>query len=278
MGVFLDSPGDRAAFDPPSALDIATIEGFIVKRLDEVLDNVEVIHYPDRPEAYRLTHRVGAVLVRYDGATYGPVIDAAAVVQKRELRFATYLLIRDLGWGLGGVDTGRTSGAYSLLESLRTALTGYQIPGCSKLCPVNERFVERDKQGGVWVYESIFSLTTTAVEASVPDRYPLFVQGIALEQGGETSAIAQSAHYTFNSVDQIELAQGNIQNLTVKGLSGSPVYALNSDYSLDVIAGVVTRIPGGAIPAGAEVAIAYSYSDVVTALATGGAIPTAPTN
>src|SRR5258708_33505014 len=101
MGVVLDAPWAGSTFNPPTALDIATIETAIVTRLSAQISTLEIAHYPDRPESYRLTHRSGAALVRYEGANYGPLGDIAAVVQRRELQFAVRLLGHDLGWGFG---------------------------------------------------------------------------------------------------------------------------------------------------------------------------------
>ena len=278
MGVVFDTPWAGSTFNPPTALDIATIETAIVTRLSAQVSVLEVAHYPDRPESYRLTHRVGAALVRYDGATYGPLGDVAAVVQKRELKFAIRLMVRDLGWSFGGDAVGPNPGAYALMETIRGALTGYQIGGCGKIYPLRERFVERDQQGGVWVYESIFALTTMAVEPSFPDNFPLFIQGVAQEQGGQTNLTVAAAQYTFNGADQIAIGQGNIDSLVVSSVTGSITYAAGTDYSLDRLNGIVTRIAIGAIAAGATVRLAYGYAEVVTVTASGGDAPTAPTN
>jgi hypothetical protein len=278
MSAVFDLPWGGSVYNPATPLDIGAIETAIVTRLSATIEQVEVTHYPDRPETYRLTHRIGAALVRYDGATYGPLIDSAAVVQKRELQFAVRLLVRDLGWSYAAEDTGLTPGAYSLMESIRRCLTGFQIPGCSKMYPTKERFVERDKQGGVWVYESIFRCDSVAVEPSSPCNYPLFVYGSMQERGGETLGVAEVAQYTFDEFDQIQLAQGNIGGITVSGGPGGPIYTVNTDYTVDIVTGVVARAAGGAIAAGGTVSIAYSYSEVVIAQAGGSTEPTAPTN
>ena len=61
-------------------------------------------------------------------------------------------MMRDLGWAVGGDPSGTSPGAYAIIEAIRTALTGYLIPGCRKMYPLREKFVKRDKQGGVWIY------------------------------------------------------------------------------------------------------------------------------
>jgi Gp37 protein len=93
----LDTLGTGGSFAPPTPIDIATIEVAIVNQLQSVINTIEIIHYPDRPESYRLTHRIGAALVRYDGAKYGPLLDTAAIVQQRRLGFEITVMTRDLG-------------------------------------------------------------------------------------------------------------------------------------------------------------------------------------
>ena len=120
------------------------------------INSIEIAHYPDRPETWRLTHRVGAALVMYKGAQYGELLDTAAIIQERKLEFEIAVMMRDLGWAVGGDPSGPSPGAYAIIEAIRTALTGYRIPGCRKMYPVREKFVKRDKQGGVWTYASTF--------------------------------------------------------------------------------------------------------------------------
>ena len=144
---------------------------------------IEIAQFPDKAAAYRLTHRIGAALVAWRGATYGALIDTAAVVQARRLEFEITLLVRDLGWSFGGDSSGPNPGAYSLLESIRAALTGLRLPGCRKMFPLREQFLGRDPQGGVWIWSALYALETMALEASTQDNFPVFVKGTALEEG-----------------------------------------------------------------------------------------------
>jgi hypothetical protein len=143
--------------------------------------------------------------------------------------------------------------------------------------PVSEKFVELDKQGAVWVYTIAFALTTMAVESSSTADLPLFVRGAVLEEGGITSTAAE-ALFTFDGDDQIDLPQGNVTQLVISNPSSGAAYVLGTDYSLDAVNGIITRNTGGSIAASASVGIAYSYSDSIIALASGGNLPTAPTN
>src|SRR5277367_5103081 len=237
MGVMLDAPWNGVMFTPPTAIDIATIEDAIVSHLQSQINTIEIAHYPDRPETWRLTHRVGAALVMYKGAQYGELLDTAAIIQERRLEFEISVMMRDLGWAVGGDASGASPGAYAIIEGIRTALTGYLIPGCRKMYPVREKFVKRDKQGGVWTYSSTFALSTVAVEASRAGNFPLFIKGIALEEGGQTSITVGAAVYVFNSNSQIQLPQGNVFAVSITGPGGASLIA-GTDYSIDRADGI----------------------------------------
>jgi hypothetical protein len=269
MAVVLDIPWDGQSFSPPSPLDIATIEAAIVVQLQARINAIEIVHYPDRPEAYRMSHRVGAALVSYTGSTYGDLNDTGAIVQDRRLDFEVRLLARDLGWAYGGPASGTSPGAYALLEAIRAALTGFIIPGCRKIYPVKERFVERDVQGGVFIYAINFAVWTVAVESQPTPNYPLFIKGLALEQAGQTSATVVAA-VAFASNDTITLAADNVTSLIVT--AGGVTFIAGIDYTLDAVNGIITRLASGAIAAEATVDIAYSYADTVSA-ASGDSTP-----
>ncbi len=275
MGVMLDGPWGGQAFAPATPLDVATIENAIIAQLKSQITAIEIAHYPDRPESWRLTHRIGAALVQYKGAEYGPRLDSAAVVQERKLEFEITLVMRDLGWSVGGEPGGTSPGAYAMVEAVRTALTGFIVPGCRKIYPVKERFVERDRQGGVWIYALAFALTTLAIEAppSGPGNFPLFIKGIALDEAGETTIAVAAALYTFDSGGVIALPHGNVSNVTATTTGGATL-AAGVDYALDPIAGTITALAGGAASPGETVQVAFSYSDEVFA----SAGESAPTN
>jgi hypothetical protein len=269
MAALLDIPWQGAFFSPATPLDIATIEAAIVDRLASMVSTIEVVHFPDAPASYRLSHRTGAALVTYRGAKYGPVTDTAAIVQERRLEFDVTLLIRDLGRSVGGPAAGARPGAYSLLEAVRGALTGFQVPGTRKMYPVSEKFLERDPQGGVWMYVIGFVLSTLALERSSSDGFPLFVKGIAEETAGETIVTVGASPFTFSAQDEIQLPNVNIIGATLSALDAT-AYAEGTDYTLDRVNGVIMRIPSGSIVAGATVEIAWSYADVAIASAEPG--------
>ncbi|HVN30019.1 MAG TPA: Gp37 family protein [Candidatus Binataceae bacterium] len=264
MGVVLDGPWAGQLYSPPTPIDIGTIEAAIVTRLQTMLPTIEVVHFPDNPKNYRLTHRIGAALIAYRGSEYGRLVDTRAIIQERKLEFEVSLLVRDLGWSVGGPPDETSPGAYALLEAIRAALTGYCIPGARKIYMVRDRFVDRDAEGGVWTYQLSFALVTMAVQPSSTENFPLFIKGLALEKGGETTVTVGATEFTFNSQNEIQLPDQNVVAVTVS-LSGGDAFIVGTDFSLDAVNGIVTRLSSGGIASGATVDIAWSYADVAVA-------------
>jgi hypothetical protein len=272
MGVVLDRPWSGQQFSPPTPIDIATIETAIVTRLQAMVTSIEIVHFPDNPENYRLTHRIGAALIVYRGSEYGPLEDTAAIIQERRMMFDVTVLVRDLGWSVGGPPGATSPGAYAILEAIRAALTGYRVPGARKTYMVREKFVKRDAEGGVWIYLLTVGLVTMAVEPSTSEDFPLFIKGVAIDTAGESTITAGAMEFTFNSSDQIQLPNDNIITTAVSTLGGSAL-VLGTDFSLDPINGIITRLASGGIASGASVNIAWSYADAAVATA-GESAPT----
>lgn len=264
MAATLDAPWIGSTFAPPTPIDIATIELAIVAQLAAQVGGIEVAHFPDRPEAYRLTHRVGAALVQYLGAKYGELRDTVAIVQERVMEFGITVMMRDLGWSYGAEPDGTSPGAYAVLEAIRAALTGFIVPGCRKLYPRAEKFVERDRQGGVWIYLITFALSTVALEASSSPNYPLFIRGVANEESAQSQITLAPAPYTFSSAGAIQLPNGNLTAVTVTAESGT-LLVQGTDYSLDETNGILTVISGGAASPGEMVQVGYTYADQMIA-------------
>jgi hypothetical protein len=260
MGAMLDGQWGGQTFTPPTALDIATIESAIVARLAATVSGIEIAHYPDNPESYRMTHRVGAALVMYKGAQYGAQLDTAAIIQEHRLEFEVTIMMRDLGWSYGGGADGPSPGAYATLEAIRAALTGFRVPGCRKMHPVRERFVERDRQGGVWVYVIAFGLATVTVEPPEPESFPLFIKGVAMEEGGQTQITLGAAPFTFDSTGKIQLPNANVFAVSVTAPGGAALLA-GTDFSVDGVNGIIAALAGGAAAAGETVSVAYSFAE-----------------
>ena len=107
---------------------------------------------------------------------------------------------------------------------------------------------------------------------------PLLSKATFNEAGGVTSTAAPTAPMTFNGLGNIVLGQQNVSAVVVSNTSSGAVYVLGTDYTLDAVNGIITRLASGGIAPGATVNVSYTYADVVTALASGANQPTAPTN
>jgi hypothetical protein len=266
MGAILDTPWIGQQYSPPTPIDIATIETAIVTRLQAMVTSIDVVHFPAPAKEYRMTSAVGAALVTFRRATYAPVEDTAAIIQERKLEFDITLLVRDLGWSVGGPPSGVSPGSYALMESIRAALTGYRVPGARKIFLVSEKFLERDSEGAVWTYLISVALTTIAVEPSTVPEFPLFIKGVAEESGDETTVTIGATEFTFNSQDQIQLPNGNLIAVTVSAIGGG-AFVIGTDFTIDAVNGIVTRVATGTIASGATVNVAWSYGDSVIASA-----------
>jgi hypothetical protein len=292
MATVLPFPREGIQYSPPIPLDLTTVENAILARLATAFGgtfaggkvtgaSVAIEHYPEHAtEKYRLTHRVGAVLVRWDLSDYGSVIDTEDVVQERTVGWFFAIVMRDLGWSYGGQPSGPSPGAYQVLEMVRATLTGFVVKGYRKMYPTNEEFEGRDGEGGAYYFNARYRHVTMALEQSTAPNHPLLVKAQAFEEGAQTTIQVPVAPFAFsgNPPGAIQLPQINISNVVVFSNDLSTDYLTGTDYSVDPVAGVVARIATGAIGAGATVQIGFSYSDSVTALAGGGSAPLQPSN
>jgi hypothetical protein len=275
-----------ASYNPASPLDITTLESAIVTQLQSYLASVlgpqmvEVTHFPDKPKAYEMRHRIGTAMVIYMGSEFALIEDTEHVAQERTMEFGVGIRIRDLGWAFGGPPSGTSPGAYQVIEAVRMGLLGFiPAPGCTRMKAVREHFVDRDKQGGVWVYESVFSTRTIVVENYQAPNYPPFIHGAMQEEAGVTAIQVGVALLTFSGQPGvIALGQGNISAVVVMSENLATTYFAGTDYTVDGVNGIITWLSTGSIPANATVAVSYAYADVATALAGGGNVPFAPNN
>src|SRR6204780_471232 len=77
------------------------------------------------------------------------------------------------------------------------------------------------------------------------------------------TSIAASA-FTFNAQNAINLGHMGVSSVVVTSNPAGTTYVAGTDYTIDVVNGVVTIVPtgaGGHISAGASVLIAFNYAD-----------------
>lgn len=61
--------------------------------------------------------------------------------------------------------------------------------------------------------------------------------------------------------DRGQLAHGGLTTLSLTDSTGESTYAVDIDYAVDLVNGLVTRVPGGAIPVGATLKASYDHAD-----------------
>lgn len=181
----LENPANWAGVthSPALPIDIASIQANLISYLQSLqvagnpLQQIEIAPFPDRPRGYRMTHRVGAVLLMYRGSSYGDEkLNARYVVQERKLEFEATVLMRDLGWAYGGAPSGTSPGAYAIVEALRAALTGYRVPGCGKAYISRDGYQDHDDDG-VWIYSLRFVVPSMSVENAQAPNLANLTQG-----------------------------------------------------------------------------------------------------
>lgn len=156
-------------------MTITEIEEAILIRLKAKIQGLQIEGFPEKPYEYKLIHPKGALLVSYAGSTYSEPKSTDIVVQDRKMEFDITVVIRNL----------RTyEGAYAYLETVRIALTGYRIKGCSKIYPVKEVFVSED--AGIWQYVITLALTMPVVEIEEDDQLPLLRKITTIDDYGKT--------------------------------------------------------------------------------------------
>ena len=135
-------------------MNIETIENNIVERLKSKLTDLLIESFPEKPQEFIFTHPKGAILVHYQGGSYGNIQSTDIIVQNKKMEFALTIVTRNLK---------TNSGAYALLEEIKSILTGFKIDGCSKMYPVKEGFLVENN--GIWQYTINFELTTPSIES-----------------------------------------------------------------------------------------------------------------
>jgi len=142
-------------------MNLETAEDDLITRL-ETIDNVEVRSWPDDPAEFNHIHPNASILIRYNGSGYdNPPTpnNQKFLTQERTFQWVVSILRKSLRL------TNGHQGIYTILESVRTTLSGYTITSqsdASIMWPVSDRFVSQAQ--GRWLYEMIFAFTAPETE------------------------------------------------------------------------------------------------------------------
>lgn len=135
-------------------MSINIIEKEIISQLQASVSDLKVEGFPDKPEEYKLLHPKGAVLVHFQGGTYSEPEENIFLQQTVSLDFGLTLLIKGLR---------DKNGAYSYIDAVIAALTGFTPTGCNKMYLNRVDFLSEDN--GLWQYA--FSFTAPSENYSV---------------------------------------------------------------------------------------------------------------
>ncbi len=134
--------------------DTAALLEEVVAVLHDALPDVAVELYPEKPDTYRLSHPVGAVLVAYRGATFGPQLPQYGYAQERLPGWRTVVLFRQ--------QYGR-AGALAYLDQVRARLLRFRPTGARYVCrALAETFL--DEETGIWRYATDWQVSLPADE------------------------------------------------------------------------------------------------------------------
>lgn len=135
---------------------IQTVETSFIEALQQALPELSVESFPEKPQEYELLHPLGAVLVQYDGSTFGNNrISNGALAQVRTFRVTVTLLVRNLR---------NSSGCYEALDRAIEALSGLMLPGAiGPVTAVSESF--SSEVDGIWIYVQNYEVSTCQVSS-----------------------------------------------------------------------------------------------------------------
>lgn len=129
---------------------IDTIESAIITRLESQIIDLTIKAFPSKPSDFKaLPFNKGLILVAYSGSSFSEPTNKDTLIQEREVEISITLQIRDLRGH---------SGAYSYLEKIRTALSGFAPLGDLRVMFLgNEALMQ--VVDNVWVWGQTWQLT-----------------------------------------------------------------------------------------------------------------------
>ena len=145
-------------------MDLAAVEDDIVAKLTTVISdtNIDIRSWPNDPAFFQSLKQGGAILVRYAGSDYLPPEPnrQKKVIQDRSPQWNIDIIQKSLK------KFKAHQGIYTLIESIRAALTGYTITGLSDagvMWPISDNFTE--EAAGTYVYTLVYTFTFPEAEA-----------------------------------------------------------------------------------------------------------------
>lgn len=135
---------------------IEEIENAIVRQLQAVFPDLEVVAMPEDPSTFKQRNAQGTILVGYAKTGFTDPISAEGTVQGLRMRFMAAFMLRNLR---------SHRGSYARLEQATCALAGFNtgVPDVNPLFPGQSHFVRRLQ--GTWQYDLEIIATATLYQA-----------------------------------------------------------------------------------------------------------------
>lgn len=134
-------------------MGILTIENEIIEQLEDNISDLKVEGFPEKPNEYQLLHPKGAVLVSYTKSIFDEQSGFESIQQTEEMEFAILLMVRGLR---------DKNGAYTYIDTIKDALTGFQPTGCTKMFPTDIGFLK--EENAVWYYTMGFKTSSENID------------------------------------------------------------------------------------------------------------------
>lgn len=142
-------------------MNLITVEDDIVTRLNTISD-IKAIAWGVDPTEYLKRYAGGVLLVRFENSTYSEPIpnNQPKIIQTRTLSYSVHIVTKSLK------QTKTHQGGLTLIESVRSKLTGYTVTGfsdASVMYPTDDGFLS--ETAGFYLHVVNFEFTFPEAEA-----------------------------------------------------------------------------------------------------------------
>lgn len=161
---------------------------------------------------------------------------------------------------LHGVETIEVENGPRPVRTVKSAVTG--LIGTAPTGPVNVATLSLSEKDAAAFGSQLPGFTIPQALDAIYDHGAGTVIVINVLDPAIHKTAVPSEAVTFDaSTDRVSLAHGAVASLVVKSNDGNTTHVLGTDYSFDPLTGMLTRVKGGGIAAGASVKASYEYAD-----------------
>lgn len=225
-------------YNPAITLTISHIQNQLAGQINAFFGNlglpIQSYVYPDTDyDTWWQGPEIGYVLIVYRGTRLSKPMSTDAMVQERTLEFDIVVLARTVDWALKD----DKQSVYALIDSVENALTGFRPDGCRNAFFTDERFSERDPEGGVWLYEMKLEIITMRPKAPANFVLANLAKMINLIYDGSSAGQPQ----TIPTSNQLGVPQNHVVTAIV---TKADIRAqLGIDYQYSAYTGVIQIDP-----------------------------------